>query len=738
MGPHMSDTLKILSASALLAATPAITVAADDAEPLAEVVVTAQKREQKLLDVAASVAVLSAETVQRKGIADFEGLIEQIPGVSVTADFGGGASKVISIRGVGGTDDYRPNGSPSVGFHMDGIYQASNVFLTLPFFDVERVEVLKGPQGTLYGRNSTAGVINVITRGVGAERAGYALLEGGSYGRVRGEFAASFPVSETFGVRLAALVDRGGGYMDGKGAGPAAGQVTFPRTPPVPNPGARDGFGDRDVRAARATFELRPGADATVVVKAYASQDDGENVQADSEGTPTFGFTEPDTDPRTFYSSRYPVRDVALRGLAVRYDHRLAGDTTLTALAGYQTADRRWAGGLGVPRRISDYDFTDDVSQRSLELRVAGTAADDRVAWVLGGYAIRDRVSFVTLLDFTDQVATKVVSDYFQSRESYAAFGQLDWRFTDTLTLSAGLRYTADEGRYRGSTVDTNPYGTTLAGLAFPALPVVFNEPTDDADTSGRLTLKYQPTSSLTIYGSVGTGYKAGGFDGSTIFTLPEAKPFKPETVEAIEAGIKYSGASGLYASLDAFLYDFSELQAFTVIPPVTANVRTNVGKSEFKGLEASFGIDVLRSDSQTLRFDVSGTWLRSEIQEFEGTPAQVAANLGNDLPAAPRFSGNATLAHEWRMGNGMTLATTLDARRKSSEFKRLNNNLRSQVEGFTTVDLRVELRTPEAGWSAYVFGRNITDETYFVDRNGGARLAAAPRTYGIGARYDF
>ena len=174
------------------------------------------------------------------------------------------------------------------------------------------------------------------------------------------------------------------------------------------------------------------------------------------------------------------------------------------------------------------------------------------------------------------------------------------------------------------------------------------------------------------------------------------------------------------------------------MIPPVTANVRTNVGKSEFKGIEASFGIDLLRSDSQALRFDVSGTWLRSEIQEFDGTPAQVAANLGNDLPAAPRFSGNATLAHEWRMGNALTLATTLDARRKSSEFKRLNNNLRSQVEGFTTVDLRVELRASDRGWSAYVFGRNLTDETYYVDRNGGARLVAAPRTYGLGARYDF
>jgi iron complex outermembrane recepter protein len=734
----MSDTLLILSATALLAATPALALGAGEVEPLAEVVVTAQKREQKLLDIPASVAVLSAEAVQRKGIADFEGLIEQIPGVSVTADFGGGASKVISIRGVGGTDDYRPNGSPSVGFHMDGIYQASNVFLTMPFFDVERIEVLKGPQGTLYGRNSTAGVINVITRGVGTERDGYALLEGGNYGRVRGEFAASFRVSDTFGVRLAATIDRGGGYMDGKGAGPVAGRVAFPGTPPIPDPGLRDGFGDRDLRAARATFDLRMGEDATLVVKAYASQDDGENIQADSEGTPVFGFTEPDTDPYTFYASRYPVRDVSLRGLSARYDHRLAGGAALTVLAGYQTADRTWAGGLGVPRRISDYDFTDDVDQRSLELRLAGTLANDRVDWVIGGYAIRDKVAFETQLDFTDLVATRVVSDYFQSRESLAAFGQVDWRFTETLTLSAGLRYTADDGEYRGSTIDRNPYGTSIARLAFPPLPVVFDEVADDADTSGRITLKYQPTAALTAYGSFGTGYKAGGFDGSTIFSLPEARPFKAETVDAIEAGIKYSGASGLYVSLDAFLYDFSELQAFTVIPPVTANVRTNVGKSEFKGLEASFGIDLLRGDSQALRFDVSGTWLRSEIQEFEGTPAQVAANLGNELPAAPRFSANATLAHEWRLGGELTLATTLDARRKSSEFKRLNNDLRSEVEGFTTIDMRVELRAPGSGWSAYVFGRNLTDEIYFVDRNGGARLAAAPRTYGAGARYEF
>jgi iron complex outermembrane receptor protein len=252
------------------------------------------------------------------------------------------------------------------------------------------------------------------------------------------------------------------------------------------------------------------------------------------------------------------------------------------------------------------------------------------------------------------------------------------------------------------------------------------------------LTLKYQPTSSLMIYGSVGTGYKAGGFDGSTIFSLPEAKPFKAETVKAIEAGMKYTGASGLYASLDAFSYDFSELQAFTVIPPLAANVRTNVGKSKFEGIEASFGLDLLRTDAQSLRFDIAGTWLTSEIEEFAGTPAQVAANLGNDLPAAPRFSGNASVVHEWRISGDLLLITTLDARKKSSEFKRLNNSLASKVEGFTTMDARIELRASESGWSGYLFGRNLSNELYFVDRNGGSRLVAAPRTYGLGVRYAF
>lgn len=737
----MTETLRILSVVAFF--SPATVALADlvQVASLTEVVVTAQKREQRLSDIAASVAVLTAESVQRKGIADFEGLVEQIPGVSVTADFGGGASKLISIRGVGGTDDYRPNGSPSVGFHMDGIYQASNVFLTMPFFDVERVEVLKGPQGTLYGRNSTAGVINVITRGalgVDEGRSNYALLEGGSYDRLRGEFAATFSVSESFGVRAAALFDRGGGYMDGQGAGSVAGAVTFAGTPPIPDPGPRNGFGDRDLQAARLTFDIKPGDESALTVKLYASQDDGENIQADSEGTPTFGFIEPDTDPYTFYSSRYPVRDVSLQGLSIRFDQKLAAETSLIILGGYQTADRSWQGGLGVPRRISDYDFTDDVEQQSLEVRVAGKAADSRLDWVIGGYAIRDEVGFVTLLNFTELLATQAVSDYFQSRESVAAFGQLDWRFTDTLTLSAGLRYTSDDGEYSGSTIDSNPYGTSLGRFAFPALPVVFAEAADDGDVSGRLTLKYQPSSSMMVYGSFGTGYKAGGFDGSTIFSLPEARPFKAETVEAIEAGIKYTSASGLYASLDAFSYDFSELQAFTVIPPLTVNVRTNVGKSKFEGFEASLGLDLVRNDTHALRFDVAGTWLESKIQEFEGTPAQVAANLGNELPAAPRFSGNLSLTHEWQMVGDLLLITTLDARNKSKEFKRLNNSLTSEVEGFTTMDLRVELRAVDSGWSGYLFSRNLNDEVYYVDRNGGSRLVAAPRTFGLGVRYAF
>lgn len=249
-----------------------------------EIVVTANKREQTLVNVSAPIAVLSGDRIEKHGVTSFDTLVDQLAGVSVTSDFGGSSSKSISIRGIGATDDYRPNGSSSVAMHVDNVYQASNVFLTVPFFDTDRVEVLKGPQGTLYGRNSTAGVINLITRNKSDVANGYAQVEYGSYGRFRAEGAVGAPITDTVGLRIAGVIDKGGGYQTAEGAGVLAGTTTFASTPVINNPGRRTGWGDNNLVAGRATLDARPSSDTHLVVKLFGSRDRGEPVQIDSRG----------------------------------------------------------------------------------------------------------------------------------------------------------------------------------------------------------------------------------------------------------------------------------------------------------------------------------------------------------------------------------------------------------------------------------------------------------------------
>lgn len=716
--------------------------AAEDDLKMQEVIVTAQKRQERIQDIAAPISVISGEDVLGRGISDFEGLVENIPGVSITSDFGGGASKIVSVRGVGGTDDYRPNGSPSVGFHIDNVYQTSNVFLLAPFFDVERVEVLKGPQGTLYGRNSTAGVINLITRGPGEEIDGYALAEAGSFGRYRAEGAIGGPLSDNVGLRISALVDKGGGFMDGKGAGAFAGRVFIPGTPPVPDPGSRDGWGDRDLAAIRSTLAFSEPSGGDVLVKVFASSDRGENQVGDSPGGITNGgWLEPDDDPYTFYSNRYPVRDVQISGASTSYTRPIGQAMDFDFVAGFQNADREWSGNTNSPSRNFNYDFTDRVRQRSFEARLS-SSDEGQLDWVIGAYNVSDKVNFVTLLLSADVRGTNGLSNYTQTRDSAAVFGQLDWKMLDKLTLTTGLRYTHDDGTFIGSTIDLDPFGVTRYPAVFPDLPVFFNNSSTDTNTSGRVTLAYDITSDLKIFGSVGTGYKAGGFDGSTIFSVAEAEAFDPETVVSYEAGAKYSGPRGLFATFDIFSYEFEELQAFTVIPlpggGSSPNLRINVGRSEIMGTEFSLGLDIIKAAQHDLRFDVAGTFLHSEILEFTGTPLQVAANLGNDLPAAPKFSGNASLAYTYRPGSDWRFDATLDVRNKSSEFKRLNNDFGTKVEGFTLVNLRTELANEGSGWSVYAFGRNLFEEIYFLDKTRGGRLVGPPRTFGVGVRRSF
>ena len=713
-----------------------------EGEGQGDIVVTAEKRESRLIEVAAPISVVTGDRVEERGIADFEGLVEQLPGVSITADYGGASSKVISIRGVGGSDDYRPNGSPSVAMHVDNIYQSSNAFLVMPFFDVERVEVLKGPQGTLYGRNSTAGVVNLITRSDADRINGYITGEYASFDRVRMEGAFGFPIAEGVGLRVAGVVDQGGGFQDGKGAGSLGGVTAFPGVGPIPNPGEKKGWGDRDLFAGRATLNAEFAPGSTLVVKLFGSSDHGESQMPDSRGgVSNGGWIEPDDDPYTFYSDRYPKRRMDMWGVSAAFSQALTETMKLDLVGGYQEGDRYVEGeGTGTAVRNFDFNFTDKVKQHSLEARLSDKVGS--FGWVLGGYYLKDKVDFRTDLLALDVFGSNLVSDYHQERESKAVFGQGDLDVTDRLTLSVGLRYTADNASYVGSTTDANPLGVSIVPIALPTVPVVFDNDFDEDNLSGRVTIAYRPIDSLNLWASVGKGYKAGGFDGSTIFSAPEALPFESENVVSYEAGLKFAGPRGLFLNIDGFYYDFDNLQANTTTivagAATSANVRTNVAKARVFGVDIAAGATLVRSGPHKLTADAGVTLLDSKILEFDSSnPDIVAVNLGNELPASPAFSGNAQIAYSYT-GDGWRLTASADARRKSSEFKRLNNALSASVPAYTLLGARLAVTLLDRGVTIFGYVRNLTDETYYIDRSATGRLSGSPRTFGGGARFEF
>lgn len=713
--------------------------------PLEEIVVTAQKRENLLETVPAAISVLDGAEVAQRGITDFAGLVDEVPGLSINYAFGGPGYGLLSIRGVGGADDYKPNGNPSVALHVDGIYQTSNAYLGMPLFDLERVEILKGPQGTLYGRNTTAGVINAITRGVTADTEGYVDVEYGSYDYASLEAAVGGRLSERVGVRLAVLAEQGGGFMTGRGAGtlagfqPVIGGVVQTQVPAITDPGPRDGFGDKDIFAGRGTIGLDLDDDTTLTLKLFGSRDRGDTRQYDRlhrRLDNTILNPGEDEDPYTFFSNQYFRHSIDLAGLSGELAHRLGDGLNLTILGGTQWSDRRVGGnGDGTPYPQFEFLFEEELSQASLEARLADDAGG-AVDWIAGVFYVSDDIDFDSTWTSLS-VRSVYDSPYAQTRDSVAVFGQVDWNVTDSLRLGAGARYTRDTADYRGSNIDRNPWGISTFRASFTTTsPFTWDRSFEDDNVSGRLTAQYFVTDGFNLFVSGGTGYRSGGFDGTSIFTLEETFPFESETVRSLEAGLRWTG-DRFRLSLDGFINRFRNLQATTRLANDT-NGRTNVGRAETQGFEVAGFLRLVRTQTQTLDLSASAAFLESEITEFRSNRiADVRATIGDPLPGAPDVTAYASVTHSILFAGGWALTSTLGVSHHGEESNRLNALPNNTTEAYTLVDARVELAAP-AGWSVYGYGRNITDEVYFPELNGASRLVGAPATYGVGFRDAF
>jgi outer membrane receptor protein involved in Fe transport len=738
----MSRLLLATTALAALASSPALAQSAVRAETI---IVTAEKRAEALEDVPLAVTVISGQDAARRGISDFAGLVDETPGVSINYAFGGASYGLFTIRGVGGADDYKPNGSPSVALHVDGVYQTSNGYLNTPLFDLERIEILKGPQGTLYGRNTTAGVVNAITRGPGADTSGYLDVKAGSFEFWSAQGAVGGRFNERFAARIAVFTEQGGGFMDGQGAGllagfqPVIGGVRQTQVPAVTDPGRREGYGDKDVFAGRVTLEFKPIPDGVLTVKLFASSDQGEIQPYDrierARDATQFNAGE-DADPFKFFSNRYLGKDISISGLTASWEQSLPGGRTLSVLANAQGSDRKVGGnGDGTPLPQFEFFFDEAMNQQSVEARLAD-APGGAFDWIVGAFLINDAIDFDSIWT-TFSARTIYTHDYAQERNSAAAFTNVDWYATPALRVTAGLRYTSDEVTYRGRNLDLNPWGISTFRTTFATVsPFAWDEDFSDDDFSGKLTLAYQVNDALNLFASVGRGYRGGGFDGTSIFTVEETLPFDSETVLAYEAGLRFT-TPRLRASLDVFANQFEELQATTRLSNDT-NGRTNVGEADLSGVEGSLSAVVIETDRQSLTLQASATFLESEIQSFRSARvAEALATIGDPLPGAPDVTARVAFIHEIVFANGRGLRSEISANHHGEESNRLNAVPGNTSEPYTLVNARIEFAVAE-GWSAYVYGRNITDEVYFPELNGPVRLVGAPATFGAGLRVDF
>ena len=723
-----------LSAGAAFAQTTPAPVA-PEGELVDEITVTAQKREQSVYDVGGTLAVAGSETLETRRVEQVKDLTALTPNLDVKEQVPG-AMPVITIRGVG-LDDFSSANNPSAGVYIDEVYLASLAQMNFDFFDIDRVELLKGPQGTLYGRNSTAGALNVLTAKPSFGGFSARLAAGfGNYESYEAEGMVNIAVSDSFALRFAAkTIGQDEGFW-------------FNR---VQN---RD-IGRRDVWMGRAQARWAAG-NADVTLKLEGQRVRSEMGQGEFMGvfpsalspavacpgdprcTDFFGYRDADGDPWKGDWSGDNFYDIDQWGATLKAEWDL-GFATLTSVTGYQDFERSfYIDTDATPLRQLDFIQDDDIRQVSQELRLAGDT--DRLTWLVGAFYSSDKVETANPGFFEDLFNTRTYSFGNQDTQSAALFGHGEWTLSPSLSLVAGLRYTWEEKSYEGGTDDVVPLcpGSALSGAPCGAGPIrlsFIDETISDTNWSWKLGLNWKPSDDVLVYGLVSQGVKSGGFFSGVTTSNAQLLPYDPETLIAYEAGVKARLGGGVQLAASVFHYDYSDVQTFIRDTSGGLPIQRlgNVDEARITGLDADLTWRPPALDGLTLQLGLG--LLDAELGEFTTTGGVVPE--GNRLPNAPELTFNASGAYDVALGGDWSLQLQGGARYSDSLYKDALNDPLLRQDSYWTFDGRVTVAS-EAGWSFSLWGKNLSDEQYLVQGTNlgalgvGFRTYNAPRTFGV------
>lgn len=744
-------TNKICKSAVVTTTVFAFLTGASYATPLDEIIVTAQKRETNLQSTPIAITAFGANQLEDRGINGAEDLQYYVPGLT----FGKTVTRTsqVTLRGIG-AENINPGGDPGVAVHVDGAYQQYSGYIAQDFFDVERVEVLRGPQGTLYGRNATGGSINIITKKPTEELEGSIGMAIGNYNqnKFQGVISGTLVENKILG-RLSIESNSHDGFTK--------------------NIAKNIDIDDKDFTALRGQLEFQLSDSLTANLTVYGYQDDSTGVPLVNVGPNPSGpllaglnLDAANNDLPDLIFANFFVSNNALPNPTI-LDRRLVSHNTDTI--GSEESDgatlilNKDFDGFSIKSTTSyndveylnagDTDSTAEVSTSqttagnyetiSQELQVSSTS-DGSLKWTAGIYYYKEESAFdanITLADTTPLAApfigVPVTWDALGQvdAKSFAVYGEGNYRFSDALSVTFGLRYTDDK-----KDMSESVFAMGLGVLDPVTLgPVLSSDSAEFSETTSKLGLEYTTNNTL-FYGTVSTGFKAGGFNISGL-----QPSYDPETVTAIEAGFKSSLASDSVRLNGAvFYYDYEDLQAFQI--EGQSSVITNATSAEVSGIE----LELVSVISESLTIDTAINYLDATYKEFITEDALfpgISRDLaGNTLPRAPKLSLNIGLQYSKDMGESGSLRGRLNYSWTDDQYFRQFNLDRDREESYSRTDLTLSWASADDIWDVDAFVKNIEDDDTISNIIVAAGVLGSqplasfnpPRTIGLGVQYNF
>lgn len=735
---------------AALALSAGSAFAQDEAGDFAveEVVVTAQKRAENLQDVPVSVTALSGQALVDRGVTNVIGLNNLAPGLRVSSG-DAAANPKIFIRGVG-LSDFNPNSSSGVGIYADGVYVSSPLAQMAGFFDIGQVEVLRGPQGTLYGRNTNGGAVNVTSKRPTHAFTAEGAAEYATYNAVNltGAVGGSV-IPDVLAVRAAGQLVKDDGYTYNRVTGNDVNDTDYwalrlsALYTPTENLEALfqvnrfANRGDATQPQHRALFPLTPGAAGPSGFCAPA-------FYGTSQCGDAFGYSDTDGSDRALAANQEGKDKIDLFGASGQITWDL-GKISVVSVTAYSWAHRNaFENTDSSPFRMLEINYLARQKQFTQELRIqSNDDPDSRLKYVIGAYYMDETVKDASTQDvlrdlrpmFPDgfSLADSVAAfsyPYTQKTKSYAAFGQADYKLTDKLIATLGLRYSADDKSF--------DYQSQAEG----GLIVLLTSKQDKTFSawSGRLGLRYEVTDDLSVYATYNRGFKSGGFFGGLATTPEELIPYDNEKLDAYEVGLKselFDRRVRLNAS--AFYYDYKDQQVFAqaLRNGLTVLVLDNAANSKVYGAE----IEGSARLSQNLSVNAGLSLLDAEYGDYFSEGQDFT---GNRLPQSPKVTFNAAANYSHPVPWGGQVVGTVDAAYSSKIYFENSNADRLSQDGVWVFGAQAGWRAEDGKLEAGLFARNLFDETYAVSISNIDSLGVdlltlnRPRSLGAYLRYRY